>query len=78
MIKTISINEIPAINKGQVSQDIEDFMNSESEACEVFGSETRSVNSLHACYYQAVKNKNYPVDVIRRKNRVFLVKKSAM
>lgn len=77
MIKTININEIPAINKGYVMQDIEDFLNSGVEACEVFACDGLSIQSLHSSYASAVKKNGYPIKVMRRKNRVFLVKKPA-
>lgn len=79
MIKPIEKNQIPGINRGYTMDDIEEFYNSEADACEVFGSEKQAPDSLQSCYYAyyaSVKRLGYPIKVIRRKNRVFLVKKN--
>lgn len=76
MIKPIEINEIPNIYRGHIMDDIDKFMNSDAEACEVFGGEKQSAESLQAGYCSAAKRSGYAVKVMRRNNRVFLVKES--
>lgn len=73
MIKPIEINEIPSINRGRYADEIEEFMNSNMEACEVFCDKNRSGESVYAMFWSAIKRNGYAVKVMRRKNRVFLI-----
>lgn len=74
MIKAIEMNDIPNINRGHFMSDIEEFVNSGMDACEVFGAKNQSGESLYSAYWNAVKKSGYAVNVMRGKNRVFLVK----
>lgn len=74
MIKEINIKEIPNINRGKYMDDIEEFLNSGAEACEVIGHKDQSGVSLYSALWNAVKKYGYHVKIIRRKERVFLVK----
>lgn len=74
MIKAIELNDIPSISRGNFIDDIEEFMNSDSAACEVFGSKNQSGESLYSAYLNAIKKSGYQIKICRRKNRVFLIK----
>lgn len=74
MIKAIDISEIPQKSRGHVIGDIEELAASDSAACEVFGEANKSAESLYSSYYRAARESKRAIKVIRRKNRVFLVR----
>lgn len=74
MIKPIEISEIPSINHGDIMEDIEEFAGSDADACEIANRDNRPAISLHSSYYSAAKKSGHAIKVMRRKERVFLVR----
>lgn len=75
MIKQINIDDIPGIIKrNNAMLDVEEFIRSNMDSCEVISNEKTNVDSLWSAYYNAVQKLNCRVKVVRRKGRVFLVK----
>lgn len=74
MIKPIALEDIPRIHKGSYLEDIEQFMHSDAEACEVFQGQNSSPDSIYSAYKSAATRSGYNLEVVRRKIRVFLIK----
>lgn len=76
MIKPINIDDIPKYSRcNRAVQDVEEFIRSGMDSCEVISNGKSNANSLWSAYYNAVKKLNCGVRVARRKDRVFLIKK---
>lgn len=78
MLKPIDINKIPNRTarkspNGTIMKEIEQFLKSAGLAAEVIVPRGRSANSICASYRNAIRAKSYPVNCIRRKDRVFLI-----
>lgn len=54
-------------------KEIECFLGCADSAAEVIVPRGRSANSVCASYRNAIRAKSYPVNCIRRKDRVFLI-----
>lgn len=76
MIKYISINDIPKKNHGRIIDEIEEFLSSGKDACEVVSSANKEPGSVYCTYVSAVRRYKYPLKVIRRNNRIFLAQAS--
>ena len=75
MIREVSENEfVYAQKKGQTDIDIREFMESNVKICEVVD-DTVSPTTLYYRYFQAIKRLGCPIKVIRRGNRIFMIKK---
>ena len=76
MIKKVSSEEaeLVAPKRGAVVQDILDFIESDFDCVECFGSSKAKVPSI--AYIGANKRLGYPVIVRQRDNRVFLIKRT--
>lgn len=82
MLRPVDISEIPnktarKSKNGAVMKEIEEFLKSAGSAAEVIVPRGRSANSVCASYRNAIRVKHYPVNCIRRKDRVFLIKEAA-
>ena len=74
MIREVSEKEILYKRKvGQADIDIHKFMESDAKCCEVV-EDAVSPATLYYRYFQAIKRNNYPIKVMRRSNRVFMIK----
>lgn len=80
MIKIIAAEELPAKGRtklGRARKDIEDFLKSGASVCEcLYDTQEKnlSTRSIYQNYNQARKRLNAPVQVSRRKNRIFLIR----
>lgn len=75
MIREVPENEfVYARKKGQTDVDIRQFMESNAKICEVVD-DTVSPTTLYYRYFQAVKRLGGPINVVRRGNRIFMIKK---
>ncbi len=76
MITQIAVDQIPdkrsdeTVIKGQIEQ----FLKSDWDACEIDTSHYSSINAVYTAYYNEIKRKSYPCKVARRSNRVFLIR----
>lgn len=81
MIKPIEKENIPGGTGKKTSQyrnDIADFLNSGFPCCEAFPDRSKlrgPVDSMVQGYRITAKKMGAPVEVIRRKNRIFIVRK---
>lgn len=74
MIREVSENEVVYRPKrGQTDIDIRQFMESNAKCCEVVDDMASAVN-LYNRYFQAAKRSAFRIKVIRRSNRVFMIK----
>ena len=80
MIKPVSINEIKSLRKaqGKVTADIMEFANSDAEAAEVVTTGYKDAASCNSVYSAATRKAKSAVKVIKRGDRVFMVKESAL
>jgi hypothetical protein len=75
MIREVSENEVVYRPKyGQTDIDIREFMESNAKCCEVVDDAASTVN-LYNRYFQAVKRSGFRIKVMRRSNRIFMIKK---
>ena len=75
MIKPIDVNEIPGRKRwSRVVADIRDFLKSDMVACEVVVEDGESVLNKQSAYNMAIKRDHFPVYIMRRSNRLFLIK----
>lgn len=75
MITPININDIPARwNENPIIKDLEEFCSSEELAVEAAIRNGTTAAKICQNYRYAVKRGGFPVKVIRRGDRVFLVK----
>lgn len=72
MITKIDPKAIPGKRGGTIMKDLEEFIRSGMEACEVEGRLDPRV--MYTSYRTAVTRKKYPVRVLMRGNRVFLIR----
>lgn len=78
MIKKIDVDDIPRFSRrNRATQDVEEFIRSEMDSCEVIPNGAINCASLWNAYYYAVKKLNCSVRVSRRNNRVFLIKEDS-
>lgn len=81
MFKEICINEIPKDASRRrnpvVSDEIEKFLDSGFEACELEVGRFKTRNSASTTFRNAVRRGNYPVRVVSRSNRLFLVREDS-
>lgn len=77
MFKLISGDEAPKPRRkwSGIIQDIEAFVETGGDACEVMIPEDCQVQTVYNTYFQTAKRNHMPVTVMRRKGRVFIVKK---
>ena len=80
MIKTIDIESIPTdgrrVYRGRI-RDVEEFIRSGANACEIVKQKGETVKTLWTSYYNAVNRQQYYrdlVQVIQRQGRLFLVR----
>lgn len=74
MIREVSESDIVYSRKrGQTDIDIRQFMESNATCCEVVD-DASSPTNICSRYFQAVKRLGCPIKVIRRYNRVFMIK----
>lgn len=76
-IKIISKEELPDYNgrkKNYAENDIKEFMNSNADCCEIDCGDRRS-DSIAAYYGAVARRMMAPIRVVRRGNRVFMIKK---
>ena len=74
MIKEVSINEVPGINrKGETGNDIDEFLNSDMKCCEI---EVRNstAEKTRGRYYVAAKKRKAQIHFAVRGERVFMFK----
>lgn len=78
MIKKINVEEIPSgyRQKRERIKDILDFIESGASAAEVFSDSTKNGLSLYSSCLGAIRRNRFPVSVIRRGERVFLIKET--
>lgn len=76
MIKKINMEEIPTgyRQKGKRIKDILDFIESGASAAEVFSTSTKNGLSLYSSCLGTIRRFGFPVSVIRRGERVFLIR----
>ena len=80
MIKTIDIDSIPADGRRTYRsriKDIEEFIRSGSNACEVVKQKGDTAKLLWSSYYNAINSRQYYKDlvqVIQRQGRLFLIR----
>lgn len=74
MIKPIEISEIPNVKHSDIIADIEEFASSDADACEIVNRDNRPPASLYTSYASAAKRSGHAVKVMRRKDRVFLMR----
>ena len=75
MITPININDIPARwNENPIIKDLEEFCSSAEMAAEAVIRNGTTAKNLYNNYRRAVGNGGFPVKVIIRGGRVFLVK----
>jgi hypothetical protein len=75
VIREVTENEFVYVRKkGQTDIDIRQFMESNAKICEAVD-DTVSPTTLYYRYFQAVKRLGCHINVTRRGNRVFMIKK---
>lgn len=75
MIKQINIEDIPGrLKQNYALEDVEEFIRAGMDCCEVVIHERTATESAYSSYSNAVNKLNCRVKVMRRKNRIFLVK----
>ncbi len=78
MIKKVNMEEIPTNyrQKRQRTKDILDFIESGASAAEVFSDSSKNGLSLYSSCLTAIRRNGFPVRVIKRGERVFLIKEA--
>lgn len=78
MIKPIKMEDIPTNYRQQKNRiaDVVEFIESGLSCVEVFSDTTKNASSLYASLYQTIRRHNFPVSVILRGERVFLIKEA--
>ena len=77
MIKEIKIEDIPGrkIIRDTIIPQIEDFMKSDWNACEVEIGKYKSAASAKSAWNKAIKACHYAIDAVTRQERLFLIKR---
>lgn len=80
MYKAIKIDDIPNANAyklGWYEKDLNDFLETGYAACEVVIPAGRTPKLVYGAFQRAIRRTKAPVHVIKRGDRIFLLKESA-
>jgi len=80
MYKAISVNDIPNASEYKLAwyeKDLNDFLETGYVACEIQIPKGRTPKLVYGGFQRAVRRTKAPVHVMKRGDRIFLLKKSA-